>query len=169
MTMTDNAGEFIANLISNLNKNGFPEKKVALPLEKLYESAHNKGVNFNKVLAFLAAEKGIDHEKTSTKVIFFRRQTEATEAPAAGGFPGLENFGNMEELIRLGQQMFGGGNIPDDIKSGDFDFATISKKVTEMMATMSPDQIRNLQQMVASLPEDQKNELIRKARDLGIK
>src|SRR5690606_31586434 len=103
--MSDKTGEFIANLINNLSKNGFPEKKVALPLEALYESAHNKGVNFNKVLTFLSEEKEIAHEKTPTKIIFFQKQTE-------------QAFSNMDDLIRLGQQMFGDAKTPEDIKSG---------------------------------------------------
>ena len=46
-------GEFIVKIMSTLEKNGFPEKRVSLPLEKMYESAHAKGLNFNKVLEFL--------------------------------------------------------------------------------------------------------------------
>lgn len=167
--MTDKSGEFIANLINNLNKNGFPEKKVALPLETLYESAHNKGVNFNKVLTFLAEEKGISHEKTSTKVIFFHEPSQEPASTDEQGLPGLEGLGNMEDLLKLGQQMFGDAKTPEDIKSGDFSFAALSKKVSDLLSTMSPEQIRNLQKMVASLPDDQKQELIKKARDLGIK
>ena len=61
-------GEFITNIMKVLDDNGFPEKRVSLPLERMYETAHEKGINFNKVLAFLK-EKGVDHEKTPEKII----------------------------------------------------------------------------------------------------
>jgi DNA-binding transcriptional MerR regulator len=56
-------------IIKNLNANGFPLKKVSLPLEKMYEVADDKGVNFNKILELLKQE-GINSEKTSDKIIF---------------------------------------------------------------------------------------------------
>ena len=61
---------FLANIVKTLSKSGFPEKRVALPLERMYEVAHEKGLNFNKALAALE-ERGISHEKTSEKIIFF--------------------------------------------------------------------------------------------------
>lgn len=56
-------------IISNIETNGFPAKKVSLPLEKMYEVADNKGENLNKILEELKAQ-GIDHEKTTDKIIF---------------------------------------------------------------------------------------------------
>ena len=56
-------------IIKNLESNGFPTKKVALPLEKMYEVADSKGENLNKVLDELKAQ-GIDHEKNKDKIIF---------------------------------------------------------------------------------------------------
>ena len=41
---------FAEVVLKNLSGNGFPMKKVSLPLEKLYEAAENKGISFNKVL-----------------------------------------------------------------------------------------------------------------------
>ncbi|MCX6126484.1 MAG: hypothetical protein NTV34_17250 [Proteobacteria bacterium] len=62
--------DFIANLISILEKNGYPSKRVALSLERMYEVAYTKQLNFNKALKFLD-ERGIAHEKTVERVIFF--------------------------------------------------------------------------------------------------
>lgn len=64
---------FLANIVKTLTKNGFPEKRVTLPLERMYEVAHQKGLNFNKALVLLE-ERGISHEKTSEKIIFFPKQ-----------------------------------------------------------------------------------------------
>ena len=170
--MTDNnndkSGEFIANLLTNLAKNGFPEKKVALPLEKLYESASNKNVNLNKVLTFLSEEKAIAHEKTSTKITFFSKilEVETTNKDIESGIPGL---GNMEDIIKIGQEMFGNVMNPDLLKSGDMSIASLAEKAKAMMASMSPEQIRNLQKVVSNIPVDQRQELMKKAKDLGIK
>lgn len=63
---------FIANLRRILEKNGYPSKRVALPLERMYEAAYEKQLNFNKILDQLRDE-GIDHTKTTDKIIFFPR------------------------------------------------------------------------------------------------
>ena len=56
-------------ILSNLKSNGFPEKKVSLPLEKMYEVAENKSENLNTILEELKSQ-GVDHEKTEDKIIF---------------------------------------------------------------------------------------------------
>jgi hypothetical protein len=56
-------------ILSNIKTNGFPAKKVSLPLEKMYEIADNKGENLNTILDELKTQ-GIDHEKTLDKIIF---------------------------------------------------------------------------------------------------
>lgn len=49
--------------------NGFPEKKVSLPLEKMYEVADEKGENLNTILDEMKV-LGIDHDKEEDKIIF---------------------------------------------------------------------------------------------------
>ena len=76
---------FVDNLIRILEKNSYPEKKVALPLERLYEAAYEKKLNFNKVLEVLHT-RGIGHDKTTQKVIFFpvnsaQERSDRGEAP----------------------------------------------------------------------------------------
>ena len=56
-------------ILANLKNNGFPAKKVSLPLEKMYEIADNKGENLNKILDELKLQ-GVEHEKTIDKIIF---------------------------------------------------------------------------------------------------
>ena len=74
-------GSFIAKIIETLEKNGYPDKRVSLPLEKMYEVAYEKGLNFNKVLEFLE-QKGTCHEKTQEKIIFFPKPEASKEAAA---------------------------------------------------------------------------------------
>ncbi len=165
----DKSGEFISNLLKNLGQNGFPEKKVALPLEKLYESAHNKNVNFNKVLTFLLEEKDIDHEKTSTKIIFFPKAVEIDEASAESTFGGIPGLGNMDDIIKMGQEMFGNVFKPESLKDGDMSMASLAEKAKAMMASMSTEQLQNLQKVVSNIPADKKEAMMKKAKDLGIK
>lgn len=61
---------FLANIAQTIEKNGYPNKRVALPLERMYEVAYEKGLNFNKALTLLE-ERGVAHEKTAERVIFF--------------------------------------------------------------------------------------------------
>ena len=61
--------EFYELIMKNLANNGFPKKKVSLPLEKLYEAADKKGVNLNKILEKMEGE-GVQVEKTLDKILF---------------------------------------------------------------------------------------------------
>ena len=61
--------EFATLILSNLKKNNFPTQSVAFQLEPLYESAHRKGIHFNKVRDFLK-EQGIQSEIIGSKIIF---------------------------------------------------------------------------------------------------
>jgi hypothetical protein len=88
---------FVANLVRVLEKHGYPDKRVALPLEKMYEVAYEKQLSFNKALEQLR-ERGIDHEKTNDKIIFFPLAAEA-EAPPP------EMASMMAEAMKMMQSM----------------------------------------------------------------
>lgn len=62
---------FKERILKNLSMNGFPYKRVSLPLETLYEKADEAGENLNKILEELVSEN-IDHEKTADKIVFFQ-------------------------------------------------------------------------------------------------
>lgn len=61
--------EFVVLVRRNLEKNGFPEKRVTFPIEKLYEEADRRGFSFNTVRDHLR-ELGIHTELTDQKVVF---------------------------------------------------------------------------------------------------
>ena len=93
--MEDAFREFCQNIIDNIKKNGFPEKKVAFPLMRLYESAEKKGVNLNNVLGTLRTIE-IDHEKTPERIIFFPKQkAEPPKVEPPHPFAGID-FSNMD-------------------------------------------------------------------------
>ena len=61
--------QFLEKIQKNLTTNGFPEKKVAFPLETLYEKADETGVNFNQVREELKT-LGINTKTSGEKIIF---------------------------------------------------------------------------------------------------
>lgn len=69
--------QFIQTLMKNLEKNGFPTKKVAFDLETLYEKAEEKKISLNNVLDELK-KNGVDHVKKGERIIFKQGST-ATE------------------------------------------------------------------------------------------
>lgn len=98
--------DMVLNIKNTLSKNGFPQKAVALPLERLYEAAHRDGLNFNKVLSELAAA-GIEHEKTSEKVIF-REKPAAQTSDSGLNMDALKNLNlpNMDfSKMNMGDMM----------------------------------------------------------------
>jgi hypothetical protein len=134
---------FVANVVATLEKNGYPAKRVSLPLEKMYEVAYGKGLNFNKALELLAA-RGIAHEKTVDKIVFFP----AAEKPQAPTAPDLGALGGL-------------GGLGDDP-------AAMLAKVEEMMKAMSPEQLAEMQRMVERMSPEEREEMLRKARAMGL-
>lgn len=71
--------EFIEKILQTLKTNGFPQKKVSLPTEKMYEVADSKGLSFNQVLEQLKSQHQINAEIGPEKIIF--SQTSQTMNP----------------------------------------------------------------------------------------
>ena len=91
--------DFILQIKKNLELNGFPEKKVSLPTEKMYELADNKGLSLNKALEFLKETDNIDYEVGSEKIIFSLKPIDSNQ-----------NF-NMDgitpDMMKKAQEMMG--------------------------------------------------------------
>lgn len=110
---------FTDQIKKNLENNGFPQKKVSLPLEKLYEIAESKGENLNKVLAELETE-GIKNHKTLDKIIF----------QSSAGIPDSDNLKKVqtpEEMYAKAQEMMKGMK-PEELE-----------KIQQEIAKMSPE------------------------------
>lgn len=149
--MSDQAyGEFIVKIIETLRKNGYPERQVALPLEKMYESAHNRGINFNKVLEFLKTKEDIAHRKTDEKIIFYP-SSQDMEAQAEGDEPL-----NFQEL----SQLFSKIDMSDP--------SSIIKQSQELLGKLPPEQLQKLMGMFNSLTDEKKEEILKKGKDMGI-
>jgi len=145
--MTDqDLSSFVENIEKVLEKNGFPSKKVSLPLEKLYESAYEKGLNFNKALEVLAT-KNIQHEKTNEKIIFHLAEI------VPEGFPGDLDMSKMME--GMDPEMF-----------NDPKFKGIMEQAANMMKNMSPDELDNIKKMAENMSPEEKEEMMNKAKGI---
>ncbi|MBT3584666.1 MAG: hypothetical protein HN509_07150 [Halobacteriovoraceae bacterium] len=120
--------QFIEQIKKNLESNGFPQKRVSFPIEKMYELADSKGHSFNKVLELLREEHAISHELETEKVVFYP----VVESP----FPDLD--------------------------------PGMLKQAMEMMKGMSPEQLQEIQDSVAKMSPEEKADIIKKGKDLGI-
>lgn len=110
--------DFLQSILLTLKNNGFPEKRVSLPTDKMYEVADNKGISFNDVLDALRSEHHIDSKVGPEKIIFTQ--------------------GNM------------------------------MKEAQEMMAKMSPEELRKIQEMFTNLSPEEKESIMKKGKDMGI-
>lgn len=152
--------KFVQSVIDNIKKNGFPEKRVAFGLEKMYEIAYNKGINFNKVLETLREIK-IDHEKTPERIIFFPRQPTAEQprtpaSPFAGLDPSL--FSNLDPSMfaNLDPSMFANMNL------GNLNMAEMIQAAAQMMQNMTPEQLESIKQMYDNMSDEDRAALIEK-------
>lgn len=128
--------EFMETIEKNLMKNGFPQKKVAFPLEKLYEEADKKGLSFNKVREALQ-EKKIYAETNDTKIIF--SSTDPKMNMAESLFKGVSS----ETMRSIEEEM--GKLSPDQIA-----------KAQEMLEKMSPEEKEALMAQAASFFQSKK-------------
>ena len=87
---------FIEKIVKTLEANGFPEKKVSLPTEKMYEAADNRELSFNQVLEKMRAEFEIQSEVGTEKIVFFKEK-----APAPGGLPQSPSNGEPAKEIHM--------------------------------------------------------------------
>ena len=143
--MTDSSNDalaaFVESVVAQLTKNGYPERRVAFPIERMYEVADAKGLSFNKVLEVLA-ERGIAHEKTPEKVIFAAAGQAAPVPSAFEGFDPAMFAGMSQEQIMAAAQA--------------------------AMQQMDTDQIAALRAMVEGLTPEQQAAMIEQARKLGL-
>ena len=91
--------DFLESIKKNLEMNGFPQKKVSLPLEKMYEIADEKNINFNKVLEELEKES-IKNTKTSDKIIFYKE----VEMPDLSSLGEMLKNKDPKELMKMAQE-----------------------------------------------------------------
>jgi hypothetical protein len=124
---------FIKSIMSNLEGSGFPEKKVSLPTEKMFEIADNKGLSLNKVLEEMEQQNGVVSDIGTEKIIFSQSQPDVSADPFSG-----------------------------------MDQAQMMEKAQAMMAQMDPAELKKMQEMFLNMSDDEKQDMMKKGKDLGI-
>jgi len=141
--VTDELTAFVDRVVQQLAKNGYPERRVSFPIERMYESAYAKGVNFNTVLDALA-DLGIAHEKTPEKVIFMPRE-------AAPSLPDMSAFAGFDPSALAGlskEQLFAAAQAA--------------------MQQMGPEQLAAMRAMLEGMTPEQQAAMVEQARKLGL-
>ena len=109
---------FIDRIVSTLEANGFPSKKVSLPTEKMYEAADNKGLSFNAVLEKMKEDLQIEAQIGAEKTVFTKLQL--SDNP----FEGMD----QDDMMAKAQEMMGKMS-PEELKA-----------IQDQILNMSPEQ-----------------------------
>ena len=159
--------KFVQNVIDNIKRNGFPEKKVSFGLERLYDAAEHKGINLNKVLQTLD-DIQIAHEKTPEKIIFFPKpatESEPADQPESRGFdPGMFNGVDMSMFSGLDPAMFSGLDM-NAVKN--MSLPQMLGWVGKLMKNMTPEQMNSIKNMYENMSEEQKASIMEKAKEFA--
>ncbi|MCP4601856.1 MAG: hypothetical protein GY847_15300 [Proteobacteria bacterium] len=139
--------EFVQSVIDNVKKNGFPDKKVAFPLEQMYEIAEKKGINFNNVLKTLD-EIQIAHTKTPEKIIFYPKDREPK--PQAGANP-------MDAFAKMNPEMF-----------KNMDMSDMMAAASQMMQNLTPEQLQSIKDMYENMSDEERAAMIEQAKNMGV-
>lgn len=123
----DLMNDFIEKILQTLKNNGFPQKRVSLPTERMYEAADNKGLSFNQVLEQLKVAHQVEAQIGVEKIIFSQMIIESPQT--------------QEDMIRQAQ---------------------------EMMSQMDPEEFKKLQEMFTNMSAEEKEEILKKGKDLGL-
>ncbi|MBN2341165.1 MAG: hypothetical protein JXX29_07525 [Deltaproteobacteria bacterium] len=161
---------FVQNIIDNIKKNGFPEKRVAFDLEKMYEAATRKDINFNKVLVTLD-DIQIAHEKTPEKVIFYAKDKVEAQPRAQDARDVTSPFSNIDPSLfsNLDPSMFSSmfGQLDMSSLKG-MNLTQMMGTVAKMMKQMSPEQMDAIKSMYENMSDEQKQDLMEKAKNFGM-
>jgi hypothetical protein len=144
MTMhNEDYGQLIDSVMHTLTKNGYPDNQVALPLIRMYEVAHNKGLNFNKALIMLE-ERGVAHRKENDRLIFAKKVAAALSPEDL-----MKAFGNVDlTAIPPGQ------------------LRDLLAQASKLLEQMPPDEMDQLLSLYQNMSPAERDELAKKAADL---
>lgn len=130
MTDVSALDDFLGLVLKNLEKNGFPGKSVSFPLEKMYETASQRGFSFNKVRDALK-ERNIASEISGDRVVF---RQEADES----------DMFDMAKMAEAAQKMF--ESMPPEQR----------EKISQMIQNMDPGEIAKIKDQWDQMPADEK-------------
>lgn len=154
----DPEDQFIEFLKSTLEKNGYPEKKVSLPLAKVQSAAEGKGLELDMILSRLKMGS-VYSELTAEKIIFSDTEAEEPQADTANPFAsmpgGMDGLGDMLGGMDLGALQ----NMSQEELMG---------QVSNLMGNMTPEQQESMMEMYQNMPDKDKEDIMNKGKDMGL-
>ena len=144
----DPEDQFIEKIKSTLTANGFPGKKVSLPLEKVKSAAESRSLDLEFVLSRLGMME-FPSTIEGEKIIF---AVEQEEKPAGSPFG---SFGGMAD-------MFGGMDM------GNMSQEDLMGQVANMVQNMTPEQQEGIMNMYNNMSDEEKADIMNKAKDMGL-
>lgn len=103
--ISENKKKFLESLYKNLESNGFPQKSVSFPIEKIYEFADKMDVNFNQIREEL--QKILIETTTEGDKIIFRKVEADENSPFGQAMKMFENMSDdqKKEIFERFQNM----------------------------------------------------------------
>lgn len=145
-----NQQSFIERIKKNLENNGFPKKSVSFDMETLYEAADQKNISLNDVLEELETKDKIIHRKSENKIIFTFDDNFEKEATLN------EHSSNESDMAAIFNKL------------KDMDQSSLMSNPMEVMKKLSPKEIKILQNFYSSLSASEKEDIIKKGKEMGI-
>jgi len=144
----------IERITENLHKNGFPEKKVAFPASKLHSIADEGGVELDMALSRLSMSQ--IYSKESGDKIFFASSPDLLEEVVTTAT--TQNESPLGDLpFNIDPAMFA-GKSKDDIKG----------MADQLMGSMSDEEKNKMMQTFMNMDATERDQLMGKAKDMGI-
>lgn len=153
----DPEDQFIDFIKSTLEKNGFPEKKVSLPLTKVQSAAEGKGLDLDMILSRLKMGS-IYSELTAEKIVFSDSEPEEPTGDAGNPFANMAGMGGLGDMLG-GMDLGALKNMSQEELMG---------QVSSMMGNMTPEQQASMMDMYQNMSDEEKENIMNKGKDMGL-
>lgn len=156
----DPEDRLLETIKKTLTANGFPEKKVSLPIAKLQAASDKLGLDLEMALTRLSYAD-IYYNISGDKITFADDEIEELASPFSASGEGQPSGSPLDGLAG----MFG------DIDPSDFKGLGkmgMMKKAAEMMKNMSPEQMESIQNMYQNMSPEEQKDIMSKAKDMDV-
>ena len=128
----------VKSILANLEKNGFPEKKVTLPFQAIFKSCKKHDTTLSNVLNHLKTSD-ILHEKIGDRILFYHKtlspsKKKETVDPGLGADTGISEEAYAEAMEKLKQ--------------------------------MDPQEVERIKKQVMDMSPEEQAELMKKAQEM---
>ena len=140
--------KLIEQIKINIEKNGFPEKQVALPYNKIIENVNKLNLNLELFLSRL--ELFDIYTKQDGERLIFSSSPQAVETTTSSDkSQNIFNQLNLDELKNMNK-------------------GELMKKVATLMKDITPEQMTQMKDMYENMTPEQKQQVQDKGKELGL-